>query len=326
MEDKPLLVLIDGHAMLYRAFFAFPQTLTTKRGELVNAVFGFSRMLLTVMEQLEPSHIAVSFDIGQTFRHEEFPEYKAHREKMPDELREQEDRAYEVVEALNIPLYIKEGFEADDVIGTVATIASQNHNTNVIIVTGDMDILQLVRDSGDESGSISVFKPGSGRFESRLFDPSAVREKYHLTPDQIRDYKGLAGDSSDNIPGVRGIGPKTATKLLDRFSTLENIYQFLNQHHSDLNHPYQPTREDKDAGLSPSNIHKLHEHQELATLSKHLATIVTDVDISFNLDDSIMREYNKSKAIQLFTDLEFTSLIRKLPQDDLEATIQEALF
>lgn len=323
MVEAPKLVLIDGHAMLYRAFFAFPQSLTTKRGELVNAVYGFTRMILTIIEQLEPSHLAVSFDIGETFRHQEFPDYKAHREKMPDELREQEDRAYQVVEALNLPLYIKQGFEADDVIGTVATLAARDEGADVVIVTGDMDILQLVADQLD-GGSIRVFRPANGRKTARLYDEAAVLERYGLTPHQIIDYKGLAGDSSDNIPGVRGIGPKTATKLLEHFHTLEGVYQYLDKRSvMDLK---DITPHDKEVGLSASIASKLVEQKDQAYLSKHLATIVTNTDIPFTLDDALLKAYDKTKAVQLFEDLEFTSLIKKLPQDEHESNIQEALF
>ena len=155
------LVLVDGHAMLYRAFFAFPQSLTNRRGELINAVYGFTSILLNVYRQLEPSHWVVSFDIGETFRHKEYPEYKAHREKMPDELKGQEDLAYRVLESLNVPVYTEEGFEADDVIGTLSMQARDN-GVSTLIVTGDMDALQLVREKEGDLGEIHVYVPGRG--------------------------------------------------------------------------------------------------------------------------------------------------------------------
>lgn len=337
------LVLVDGHAMLYRAFFAYPMSLTTREGELINAVYGFTSILLNVIRELKPTHIAVSFDVGKTWRHEAFKEYKAHREKMPDELRMQEERVFQVVSALNIPIKVKEGFEADDVIGTLArkvselgrdpstakrhtdalsaqddsvdlaslSTESSKQKVETIIVTGDMDILQLVCDEGEECGAIRVHKPGGGRSESLMFDEAGVMQKYGLTPRQIIDFKSLAGDSSDNIPGVKGIGPKTATQLLQAFDSVERVYEHLNS-----GHPV----------LKPAVLKKLLEGRESAMESKKLVTIITDVPLSFELSDALVKTYDKDRVISLFEELEFRSLIGKLPQDEFEEAVQEALF
>lgn len=315
VEVKNKLVLIDGHAMLYRAYFAYPKSLTTRQGDLINAVYGFTSILLNVIRELNPSHMVVSFDVGRTWRHEEFEEYKAHREKMPDELREQEDMVYQVVTALNIPIRVKEGFEADDVIGTLATRTSFNDRVGSVIVTGDMDMLQLVQDETDEKASVRVYKPGGGRSSTVWFDEDEVNEKYGLTPLQIIELKALAGDSSDNIPGVRGIGQKTATKLLQPMGSVEGVYEEIDggiKHHSDI--------------LKGAVLKRLIEGREAAYESKKLVTIVTDVPLDFELEEAVVKEYDKEKVVELFNELEFQSLVGKLPEDEFEESVQEALF
>lgn len=302
------LVLIDGHAMLYRAYFAFPPTLTTKTGELINAVYGFTRILLSVIDDLKPSHLAASFDVGKTFRHQEFPAYKAHREKMPDDLKSQEHRAFDVIKALNIPLFVKPGFEADDVIGTLSHLAAAHEGLNTLIVTGDMDALQLVTDP-----KISVYVPGRSQKPAQIFHEPEVMEKTGLSPRQIPDYKGLAGDSSDNIPGVRGIGQKTAVKLLQAFGTLENTYQALDQNSS-------------PELIKGALKNKLEQGREIAFESRRLATIVTTVPLDFDLPACEVRAYDKSKAVSLFEALQFKSLIPLLPDDDFELSVKEALW
>lgn len=312
--DQRKLVLIDGHAMLYRAWFAFPQTLKLSDGTLTNAVYGFTRILLSVIEEMKPSHIAVSFDVGKTFRHEQFPAYKAHREKMPDELKDQEPIVDRVLTALNIPIIAKEGFEADDVIGTIATQVSNrmtnskgqmsNENAQVLVVTGDRDVLQIVNDQQN----IKVYMPARGMKGPVVYNEAAVKEDLGVRPDQIPDYKGLAGDHSDNIPGVRGIGPKTAVELLIPYETIEGVYANINKI------------------SKPAVLKKLLEGKESAFESKRLATIIRDVPLKFSLADCEVRMYDKAQAVALFHELDFQSLIKKLPQDDFEASVQEALF
>lgn len=314
------LVLIDGHAMLYRAFYAFPPTLTTRSGTLVNAVYGFTRILLNLIGELSPKYLAASFDIGKTFRHQQYPEYKAHREKMPDELKAQEKIVYRVVSTLNIPVHTKDGFEADDVIGTLATRASQN-KVESIIVTGDMDALQLVNQD-----TIKVYVPGRGQKPTQIFDSQAVRQKYHLLPHQIIDYKALAGDSSDNIPGVRGIGPKTATKLLQVFPDIESIYDYF----TDISNNIIQPDPDKEIVLTKSTRQKLLDQKQSAFDSKDLATIRTDVPLKFDLQSCLMTDYDPDKVKTLFEELEFRTLLRQLPKSSNPPTQtpakQQALF
>jgi DNA polymerase-1 len=292
------LVLIDGHALLYRAFFAFPPTLVMDDGQLVNAAYGFTRILLSTMTELKPTHLAVSFDVGKTFRHEAFKEYKAHREKMPDELKSQEPIVQEILGDLNIPTYSMLGYEADDVIGTLSTQVVDGH---VVIVTGDRDMWQLVRPT------ISVFMPGTGQRLSRLMQRDEVKASLGVWPEQVSDYKGLAGDSSDNIPGVSGIGPKTAVGLLERFGTLEGVYEHLEE-------------------ITGSVHDKLASDKQAAFDSKTLATIVTEVPITLDWDHCKLTTYDKNRAVAVLTKYAFTSLIPKLPRDTFEEAVQDALF
>ncbi len=296
MPNKPKkLILIDGNALIHRAFHALPP-LTTKKGELVNAVYGFSSTLLSVVEQFQPDYVAASFDLaGPTFRHEEFADYKAHRQKAPDELYAQIPLVKKVVETFNIPIYEKAGFEADDVIGTLANQAQQQkENIETIIVTGDMDALQLVNEK------TKVFTMRRGLSDSVLFDEKAVWEKYSFSPDQLRDFKGLRGDPSDNIPGVKGVGEKTATGLLKEFGTLEKVYENLDQ-------------------VKGSVHDKLQEDKAQAILSKKLATIDCQVDVKLDLPSAILHEFDRDKITALFRELNFFSLIKRLPEQSRDS-------
>ena len=295
------LVLIDGHAVLFRAFHAYPP-LTTSKGELVNAVYGFSSILLNVIGELKPEYIVVTFDRDKpTFRHTEYVTYKAQREPMPTELKDQQERVEEVVKVLNIPIFAVEGYEADDVIGTLARQA--NEVDQVVIVTGDKDALQLV-----DHERVVVHMPGRGRIPAKVYDEKLVEKEYGLTPEQIPDYKGLSGDASDNIAGVKGIGPKTAIQLLQAFGTVEGIYKHLGE------------------VSNPRVMKLLAEGQESAVISKKMATIVVDVPIELDLPKCAVADYDKEKVVELFEELEFRSLIKKLPNDSFEQMVQEALF
>jgi DNA polymerase I len=280
------LVLIDGHAILHRAYHAFPLTLKTHRGELVNAVYGFSRIFLTVLEDLKPQYLAVAFDLPQpTFRHQEYVGYQVQRPEMDRELSGQIERVYQIVKALNIPIFTAPGFEADDVVGT---LAKQAQNLEVIIVTGDRDIMQLV------NKKVKVYSSRKGFTEPEIFDEKKVKEFLGVIPKQIIDYKALIGDSSDNYPGVSGIGPKTAVKLLSQFKSLKKIYKNL-------------------AKIEPVLREKLKQGKEAAMLSQRLATIVTKVPLKLKLKACLVHDYDQEKAIRLFEELDFRSLIRKLP-------------
>ena len=311
------LVLIDGHALLFRAYYAFPSSLTTSEGEIIHAVYGFTSILLNVIRELRPTHIVISFDLGKpTFRHEAFKEYKANRDETPQDLIDQEKRLHEVVKVLNMPVFTKKGYEADDVIGTIAEKAKKD-GIDTIIVTGDKDALQLVDDDPTETnnpGSVSVYMPGRGGKASTKYNEAMVEEKFGgLEPEQIVDLKGLAGDQSDNIPGVKGVGPKTATKLLLKFKTVEGVYEAVDDGRiNDV--------------LKGAMLTKLIGGREMALKSKELATIVRDVDVDFQIDDAVLHDFDKVKVLELFDELGFRSLINKLPNDIVEQDIQEALF
>lgn len=288
------LVLIDGHAILHRAFHAFPQTLRTRKGEVVNAVYGFTRMLLTVIGDLQPEFLAVTFDLPKpTFRHKEFLGYQAQRPKMDEVLSGQIERVRQVVMTLGIPIYAKEGFEADDVIATLAKQAlkarSRKESLEVVVVTGDKDMMQLV------GRKVKIYSPVKGFSQAKLFGEKEVEELLGVEPDQVVDYKALVGDASDNYPGVAGIGPKTAVDLLSRFKTLERIYKKID----DLDN--EKLRE------------KLREGRESALLSQKLARIVTDAPVKLDLKGCRVHEYDREAARKLFEELEFRSLLRKLP-------------
>ena len=296
------LVLIDGHALLHRAYHAFPPSLRTRKGEVVNAVYGFTRILLTVLKELQPEYVAVAFDLPvPTFRHKEYVGYQVQRPEIDKELKGQIQRVWEVVKALNIPIFTAPGFEADDVIGTLAfqvrvpksKIQNPKSKIEVIIVTGDKDIMQLVREG------VKVYAPGKGFSEGEFFDRQKVKEVLGVWPEQVVDYKALVGDASDNYPGVPGIGPKTAVKLLEEFRDLGNIYKNLKK-------------------IAPSIAQKLIAGKESAQLSKKLATIVTNAPVKLNLKACRLKDYDPQKVRQLFEELEFKSLLNKLPSPEAE--------
>ncbi len=280
------LVLIDGNAILHRAYHAMPP-LTTKKGEPVGAVHGFISMLLRVIQDLKPTHIAVAFDRKEpTFRHEEYEPYQAHRPEMDKDLVPQFDKAKEVVKTFGIPIYDKVGFEADDVIGTLAKQAEKKVE-EVIIVTGDRDILQLVSDR------TKVYLPIRGLSEAKLMGEKEVVEKMGVEPSQIDDYKALVGDPSDNYPGVPGIGPKTAAKLLSEYRTLRDIYQNLEK-------------------IPAPIAAKLEKGRELAKISQRLAEIVTDVPVKLDLKDADDWGVDRKEVLDLFARFGFKTLTKRV--------------
>jgi len=286
------LVLIDGNALVHRAFHAFSRAnLISPTGEPTGGTFGFAMMLLDIFTKLDPDYIAVAFDTGKpTFRHEEYREYKAHRVKAPQELYDQIPRIQELVETFNIPVFLKDGFEADDVIGTLARQAPQD--IDVYIATGDMDALQLV------DNHTFVYAPRKGFSDIITYDTEKVFETKGLMPEQMIDFKGLRGDPSDNIPGVPGIGEITAKKLLHEFKTMENIYQNLDN-------------------IKEKTRILLRDNEKIALQSKKLATILTDIPIELNLKKAEAIEFNPVEVKQLFDKLGFRSLIDKVPNGTL---------
>jgi DNA polymerase-1 len=288
MSQEKKLVLIDGHALAYRAFHALPADMKTSQGELTNAVYGFTSMLLNVLREERPTHIAVTFDKGLTFRHEMYAEYKAHRAKMPEDMRSQMERVRQVVDTLGMPVFELEGYEADDLLGTLARQAGEQ-GVSTLIVTGDTDILQLV----DEHTRVLTSR---WRFSDTVtYDVEGVRQRYGLPPAQLVELKALEGDKSDNIPGVSGVGEKTAVKLLQEYGSLEGIYEHLDQVQTRFRSPLEAGRES-------------------AFLSRRLATIVRDAPIQLDLDACRVRPFDREPVMDLFRDLEFRSLLERLPE------------
>ena len=287
------LILIDGHALAFRSYYALERTgMKTTYNQPTFAVFGFFKAIFDLLKnpQIKPDCIAVTFDVGrETFRLQEYAEYKANRESMPDALRSQIQLIIEGLQAFSIPIYTKAGYEADDVIGTIAKEAKElGHKT--LILTGDQDSFQLI----DRAGYIKVLIPSKG--ELKEYDWNAVYEKLQVYPFQIVDYKALRGDTSDNIPGIRGIGEKTAVKLLDRFENLEQIFA-----HSE---------EIKENALRK----KIQEGEEIARLSQFLARIKTDVEIGFDFEKTKLEMPDIEQVGAFFQKVQFFNFLRNIKE------------
>jgi DNA polymerase-1 len=284
-------MLVDGYGLIFRAYHAIDPSMATSAGEQTNAVFGFARMLLDVIDGQKPDYAIVALEGGRTFRHDSYEDYKANRSEMPDDLRGQIGRVVELIQALNVPIEQRDGYEADDVIGSLAAHCARDHGLHVLIVTGDSDLLQLV----DEH--VDVVLPGRPRFQDlRLFNRQAVLERYGFAPELIPDYKALVGDTSDNIPGVPGIGDKTASTLISKFGDVEQILANI----EDVTPP-------RAKNALAANVDRLRA-------SKHLATIVTNLDIPCDTHASAVDNYDRDAVIALFQELEFRSLVNRLPR------------
>ncbi|TVX98037.1 DNA polymerase I [Cohnella terricola] len=285
-NDKDKLVLIDGNSIINRAFYALPP-LTSSNGLHTNAVLGFTTMLLKVLEEEKPSHVLVAFDAGKvTFRHEGYSEYKGGRQKTPPELSEQFPLLKELLQAFSISQFELAGYEADDIIGTMAKLAAEQ-GKSAIVVSGDKDMLQLATDE------VSVLITRKGVSEVERFTPASIGEKYGLTPAQIIDLKGLMGDASDNIPGVPGVGEKTALKLLHEYGTVENVLQHV----------------EEIKGKLRENI---ETNQDNARMSKQLATIYREVPLEFSIEDVAWKGYESATLAAAFRKLEFKNLSERL--------------
>jgi len=281
------LVLIDGHAIIHRAFHAVPEDLSTREGEPVNATFGFTSMLMKALLEEKPDYIAVTFDRPTpTFRHVEYAQYKAHRPTLPDNMRPQFARIREMVQAFGIQIYEKDGFEADDVLGTLSVQATQQ-GVDTIIYTGDMDTLQLVNDH------VMVKVAKRGISEVTEYDEKEVFARYSFPPQKLPDFKGLVGDKSDNIPGVPGVGEKTASRLLATYGDLENILAHVNE-------------------LKPKEQKLLSEAAEQARQSKHLATIVLHAPVQLDLESCRLTQVDSEKVLALFRLLEFRTQVERV--------------
>jgi len=287
---KPLLVLIDGHGVIHRAYHALKEPLVVRKtGEVVSAVYGLANTILSVIEQLQPTHMAVALDPkGPTFRHEMDETYKAHRPETPEDLKAQIERCIDVLVAFNIPIYRVDGFEADDVLGTLARQAAEQ-GIDTFIVSLDSDMVQLV----EPKVRAFMFRPYQR--DTVIYDEAAARERYGFEPSQMADFKGLKGDTSDNIPGVPGIGEKTAVKLIQQFGSVENVYAHLDE-------------------VEPEKLRELlRTHEEQARHSKDMATIRTDVPVELDLEAAEAKRFERQKVLDLFRELEFRSLLSHIP-------------
>jgi DNA polymerase-1 len=298
------LVLIDSNALVHRAFHALPP-LTTRKGELTNAVYGFFSALIKVINELKPDYMAATFDLAApTFRHIEYDQYKAKRVKAPDELYAQIPRTKEVLKAFGIPILEKEGFEADDVIGTIAKKYT-NKEIDILIVTGDLDTLQLIDDN------IRIYTMKKGLSDIMIYSEKEVEERYGLKVSQMIDYKALRGDPSDNIPGVKGIGEKGASNLLKEFGTLENLYKKLDK--------LTEKQIIDSPALSKSVVEKLKTNKQMAFFSKRLSTIRLNVPVKIDLKQlDWQNHFNMDKVRELFIELGFNTLLRRLPGGEVE--------
>ena len=299
MYPRERLFLIDGMALAYRAYFAFiARPLINSKGENTSAIFGFVNSVWKILEDERPDHIAVVFDTPEpTFRHKKFKEYKATREKMPEDMASQMEKLKEIIQAFNIPIIELPGYEADDVMGTLARRV-EKEGVETYLVTGDKDFLQLV------SPLVKVYKPGRKGNEIEIIDAQGVKVRFGVKPDQVVDVLGLAGDKSDNVPGIPGIGEKTAIPLVQQFGKIENILKNLEKI------PQKGLRE------------KIQQFREQALLSKELVTIQTDVPIKIDFRELKASASNIRQLTKLFTELEFHSLMRKL-RDEGEAKMND---
>ena len=298
MEKR--LIIIDGNSIINRAFYALPD-MSNSEGLKTNAIFGFVRMMFKIIEDYQPTHMSVAFDKkAPTFRHKQYADYKAGRKKMPDELAQQLQPLKDLLDKFNINRLELEGYEADDLIGTVARLGEEN-DFKVYIVTGDKDAIQLA----SHKTTTLITKKGVGEVEEYNYD--SVLERYEMTPTQFIDLKGLMGDKSDNIPGVPGVGEKTGIKLLKQYSTIENLIEHTDE-------------------LKGSIKKKIEENKDLALMSKELATIITNVPIEVKLEDLEYGDYNKDDVVEKFKEFGFASLITKLLDiEGGETTIKEEI-
>lgn len=281
------LLIIDGNAIVHRAYHALPP-LNDAQGQPVNAVYGFFSMLLKVLEDVKPDYLIVCFDRPKpTFRKALFVGYQAHRPKMADDLSGQIKILHDALEKNHVSIFELDGYEADDLIGTLAHQAVQKEHIEVKIVTGDRDLLQLVNDN------VHILFPILGITKMTEYDAAKVEEKFGVRPDQFIDYKALIGDSSDGYPGVAGIGPKTASNLLQKFDTFERLYKTLSE-------------------VLPKIAEKLATDAEQAALAKQLATILTDAPITLHIEKCSLDHLEKETMADVFSSLSFESLKKRL--------------
>ncbi len=294
IKETKRFVAIDANSLVHRAFHAFPATLATSDGVQVNAVYGFTAMFLKVLRELDPKYIVCAFDLkGPTVRHTEYVDYKAHRKPTDEELLKQFPMVKEVLKAFNVPILEHKGYEADDVLGTlseyITTGVWSSDSLEMVIVTGDKDLLQLVGEN------VKVWLPQGNFRNVKMYAEAEVYERLGINPEQVVDFKALTGDPSDNIPGVKGIGEKTAGKLLEEYGSLKKIYKNLDK-------------------IKPRIAKMLQEGEESVELSRRLAQIIQDVDLNVHLEDCLMRDFSYKDVLQEFQKFEFKSLVSKIPK------------
>lgn len=297
MEGQKKLIIIDSNSIIHRAFHALPP-LTNKKGELVNVVYGFCLVFLKILKDLKPDFIAAAFDFpAPTLRHQEFKGYKAKRPKAPAELYEQIPKIKEVLETFKVKIFEKQGFEADDLIATIAKKA-QNEQIylpiEILIVTGDSDSFQLI------SKNIKVYILATGLKEKIIYDEEKIKEKFGLLPKQLIDFKALAGDQTDNIPGATGIGKKTAAELFKKFGDLENLYSKIKKKETE--------------NIKPRIIDILAKNEEQVFLSKNLVKLKDDVEIDFKLKNLEFTGLNLKEIKKMFENFGFHSLAKRVEE------------
>ncbi len=311
-KDKKILVLLDAHAILHRAYHALPDFKSQVTGEPTGALYGVAAFLIKVIRELNPDYLAACYDLPEpTFRHIAYDEYKGKRPKMDSDLASQIDRSRDLMKAFDVPVYDKPGFEADDILGTIVEKVKDKKDLKVIVASGDMDTMQLVRD-----GDVVVYTLKKGINDTMIYDQKAVEGRFGFSPAFLTDFKGLSGDPSDNIIGVPGIGAKTATALIENFGTIENIYKKLAPS-GGVKNKKQGEQTFLDAGFKPRIINLLKEYEEDALFSKELATIRRDAPIKFSLADSkfidISLDKERKKEVEdIFSKLGFNSLMTRL--------------
>ena len=295
MSNSKKLIVIDGNSLIYRAFYAIP-LLRTSTGTVTNAAYGFANMLLKILKDEHPNFIIVTFDKGRTtFRTEQYSEYKANRKPVPDDLKHQFQLVKDILAAMNIKIFELDNYEADDLIGTI--VKNINQDVSKLIITGDRDILQLI------SQDIKVLTTRKGITQLEMYDKDKVFEKFGVYPDQFVDFRAMIGDASDNIPGVPGVGAKTAAKLLQKYQTLDNILDNLHE-------------------LPKKQREKLEQNRDQLLLSKQLTKIKCDLPIDIDLKNCCYRDPNHAQLFDIFKKLEFSSLIKSLDLNN-KASIQE---
>lgn len=304
-KDKQIeLLLVDGSALLHRAYHAYPK-LTTKSGKIVNAVYGVASIFMSAMEQINPEYVSVAWDVAKpTFRHEMYIGYKAHRPKTDQDLIDQIPLVYEMLDAWDVNQVKREGYEADDLIGSMAD-KFKTQVDKVVILTGDQDIMQLI------DKNVGVLVPGRGKDGSKLYMSEEVRERYQIDPAQIVDYKALVGDPSDNIPGVAGVGPKTAVQLLSKYEDVNGVYANI---------------EKVADAVSPRVQKLLQDSKDSAYLSQELAQIKRDMEIDEKLDELEYMGAEKEELKEFFERMNFRSLVKRIFGEEKKDDNQMGLF